>query len=185
MVRPLTILPLAALLVVTSGCEGPAARTADEHGAAASTAPDSATAHAGEHGGDGGAGDGHAAAHPASGDGQALLPIMRRLGSEMSALTHALMTDDLETVTRSAAAMAEHAPISAAEVERIHAALGPDVARFEAVDESVHVAAVRLHEAARARDPGRVVQRLGDVQRGCVSCHVQFRARLRTAAGGR
>jgi cytochrome c556 len=110
---------------------------------------------------------------------------MQRLGSEMTALTHALMTDDHEGVTRSAAAIAEHAPISAEELERIHAALGPDMAAFEAVDESVHVASVRLHDAARARRLGEVVEQLGDVQRGCVSCHAQFRERLRTGLGER
>lgn len=125
---------------------------------------------------------GHAAV---DGEGQALLPIMQRLGSEMTALTHALMTDDYETVTQSAATIAEHAPISAAERERIHAELGADMAGFEAVDESVHVASVRLLEAARARQPDLVVERLGEVQRGCVSCHVRFRERLRTRSGGR
>jgi cytochrome c556 len=130
---------------------------------------------------------GHAAGgHAASTEaGQALLPIMQRLGSEMTALTYALMTEDDAAVTRSAAAIAEHAPISAEELERIRAELGADMARFEAVDESVHVASVRLHEAARARQPDLAVQRLGEVQRGCVSCHVQFRERLRTNRSGR
>ena len=82
-------------------------------------------------------------------------------------------------------AIADHAPISAADLERIHAELGADRGRFEAVDESVHVASVRLHEAARARQLDLVVERLGEVQRGCVSCHVQFRARLQTNRGGR
>ena len=121
----------------------------------------------------------------AAGGGQALLPIMQHLGAEMATLTHALMTDDYDKVTLSAAAIAEHAPISPEELERVHNELGDRMPAFEAVDESVHVASVRLHEAARARRLDQVVDRLGDVQRGCVSCHVQFRERLRTnrAAG--
>jgi cytochrome c556 len=125
---------------------------------------------------------GHAATREA---GQPLLPIMQKLGSDMTALTYALMTDDHETVARSAAAIAEHAPIAPEDLARIKTELGPDMAAFEAVDESVHVASVRLHEAARAREPRLVVQRLGEVQRGCVSCHARFRERLRTNRGGR
>ncbi len=127
----------------------------------------------------------HAAeGHGAAEGGQALLPIMQRLGAEMTTLTYALMTDDYSRVETSAQAIAEHAPISIEEVERIHAILGAEMARFEAVDESVHVASVRLHEAARAREPGAVIERLGEVQRGCVSCHAQFRDRLVTSRSG-
>ena len=182
---------LASLLLTIVAC-GPAEdRSAGARDSAAVTDADSATHVTGgtkdEHAGGGeAAGDHEAGGHAvADGEGQTLLPIMQRLGSEMTALTYALMTDDYATVERSAAAIAEHAPISAEELERIHAVLGSDMARFEAVDESVHVASVRLHEAARARQLDAVVQRLGEVQRGCVSCHVQFRERLRTNGDGR
>ena len=150
-----------------------------ERGATPAQAPDSTArdAHGAESHG--------AESHAAAGEGQALRPIMQRLGGEMTALTHALMTEDHATVSRSAAAIAAHAPISAAELERIRAALGPDMAAFAAVDDSVHVAATRLHDAARARRLALVAERLGEVQRGCVSCHARFRARLRTDAGGR
>ena len=185
MVRSLASLLLASLLLAATAC-GRAADQADEHGAVEATTPDSMASGEATAVGGKAAGGHDDAGHAAAGEeGQALLPIMQRLGSEMTALTHALMTDDHETVRRSAAAIAEHAPISAEEVERIHAELGPDMARFEAVDESVHVASVRLHEAARARRLDEVVQRLGEVQRGCVSCHVQFRERLRSSRGGR
>ena len=180
---------IASLLLAVTACEPATDRADAAHESAVATASDSAAHVAGgeadAHASGGEAAGGHAAAgHSAAGEGgQAVLPIMQRLGSEMTALTHALMTDDYATVERSAAAIAEHAPISAEELERIHAVLGSDMARFEAVDESVHVASVRLHEAARARQLDAVVQRLGEVQRGCVSCHVQFRERLRTNRG--
>lgn len=189
MLRSVANLLLAFILLAATACERVADQTGDGRTAADSITADSGSAMA--------AGEQHAAddtaagAHGASGHtgategGQALLPIMQRLGSEMTALTYALMTDDYATVTRSAAAIAEHAPISAEELERIHAELGPDMTVFEAVDESVHVASVRLHEAAEARQLDQVVERLGEVQRGCVSCHAQFRARLQTSAGGR
>ena len=108
-----------------------------------------------------------------------MFPIMQRLGSHMTALTHALMTDNFDAVTTSAAGIAGHTPISAEELARIQRVLGPEMATFEAVDESVHVASVRLHDVAKAGDTDALVDQLGQVQRGCVSCHAQFRARLR------
>jgi cytochrome c556 len=181
---------LASLLLVGTACEQPASRTDQAPEAAVtprgspSPASGSDTREEGsnEHAGEAHAADGHDAA---GATGQALLPIMRGLGSSMTTLTHALMTDDYEGVTRSAAAVAEHAPISAGELERIRRVLGPEMAAFEAADESVHVASVRLRDAARERRLDRVVERLGDVQRGCVSCHAQFRERLRTQPAAR
>ena len=187
---PLRALATAVSLSATA-CKPAAERADAAHDSVTATARHSMagigdTATAGQEA-DHRAAGGHApAAHAAAGEkGQSLLPIMQQLGSEMTALTYALMTDDYGTVTRSAAAIAGHAPISAAELERIHAMLGADMAAFEAVDESVHVASVRLHDAARARQLGLVVERLGEVQRGCVSCHARFRERLRGSRGGR
>ena len=174
----LTTLPLAALLLAAAAC-GPQANEADESTTAAATTA--------EHQADSAAPDDRAAAgHAAAdGEGQALLPIMQRLGAEMITLTNALMTEDRATITRSAAAIAEHAPISAAELERIHTTLGEQMATFEALDERVHSASVRLNEAAQTGDFAAVAERLGEVQRGCVACHTQFRSRLLTTDAGR
>ena len=174
--RLVGVLSLTSLLLIASGCEQPANRSDSASETVAASTPDPTLASPAGEGGE--AAEHGAGGHAAAGEGEALLPIMQRLGSEMTTLTYALMTDDYQTVERSAAAIAEHAPISAEELERIHGILGSDMARFEAGDESVHVASVRLHEAAQARQPGAVVGRLGEVQRGCVSCHVQFRDRL-------
>ena len=191
MTSPRASVLLATLLLTLAACESSSDRAAAPHESAGATGSDS-TAHA-----VGAATDAHAhaagedgdhasAGHAATGEGgQALLPIMQRLGSEMTALTYGLMTDDRASVSRSASAIAAHAPISAEELERIHAALGRDMARFEAIDESVHVASVRLSEAAQAGELDVVVGRLAEVQRGCVSCHTQFRERLRTTPAGR
>lgn len=176
---------LGSLLLVGTACQQSADRTADGHQAAATAAADShatpATPAGDEHAASEHAASEHAAsAHAAEGEGgMALLPIMQGLGTSMTALTYALMTDDHATVAKSASAIATHAPISAEELQRIARVLGSDMRAFEAVDESVHVASVRLHEAAQARQPDQVVTRLGEVQRGCVSCHAQFRERLR------
>jgi hypothetical protein len=176
---------LGTMLLVGVACEQPGDRSVDGRDSATAHAASPEAAPTGEKG-DEHAAAGHSATEHAAGEGgMALLPIMQGLGSNMVALTHALMTDDHETVEKHAAEIAEHAPISGEELERIRNVLGSDMARFEAVDESVHVASVRLRDAAQARRPDQVVTRLGEVQRGCVSCHTQFRERLLTNRAGR
>ena len=119
-------------------------------------------------------------AHAGAGEGEALLVIMQKLGTSMTALTYGLMTDDAAMVATNAAAIAEHAPIAPAELERIHAALGGEMAEFERLDEAVHTASVQLHQSAEAGLTQDVLSRLAEVQRGCVACHVKFRERLKT-----
>lgn len=109
-----------------------------------------------------------------------LRPIMQRLASDMAGFSHALWLEDHAEMTARAAAMADHPHISTEEIRRIEAALGPDMPAFEEADEVVHIAAIRMQEAAAARRQDEVVTRLGEVQRGCVSCHSRFRDRLRT-----
>ena len=112
---------------------------------------------------------------------EALLVIMQRLGTRMSALTYGLMTDDGRMVATSAAAIAEHAPIAPDDLARIQRGLGADMAEFERLDAAVHEGSVRLHEAAAAGRTADVLTRLNEVQRGCVACHSQFRERLRAS----
>ena len=119
-------------------------------------------------------------AHAPEGKGEALLVIMQQLGTSMTSLTYGLMTDDRAMVARSAAAIAEHAPIAPKELERIHGALDGEMAEFERLDEAVHGASVQLHQAAEAGRTQDVLTRLNEVQRGCVACHVKFRERLKT-----
>ncbi|HEY0671219.1 MAG TPA: cytochrome c [Longimicrobiales bacterium] len=111
---------------------------------------------------------------------RALLPIMQQLGVDMTALTHALMIDDYAAVTQRADALANHAPISEQDLQRIQAVLGSDMPGFEQLDAAVHRASVRLHDAARAHDPNAILTQLAEVQSGCVACHTRFRARLKT-----
>lgn len=129
---------------------------------------------------DGSHADGHAHAHAAEGEGEMLLPIMQKLGSDMLSITHALMTDDDVRVAASAAAIADHVPIASSELERIQNVLGDEMAEFERLDEEVHMASMRLHEAAEDGRTEEVLRLLNEVQQGCISCHAQFRERLRT-----
>ncbi|HSJ65608.1 MAG TPA: cytochrome c [Gemmatimonadaceae bacterium] len=159
-------LVLAPALLLAIGCEGQADRAADD--------PSESTHAAAP----------HDPAHEAAGDSAhtelALRPIMVGLGAAMGTLTTALWIEDYETMTRSAAEIADHAHISSEELARIQAALGREMADFETIDGQVHDAAVRLHEAADARQLDSILVRLAAVQRGCVACHERFRDRLRT-----
>ena len=165
--RTMTTLLLAALL--TTACAGGEEDLrGDPAPAAVDTAADADAAHD------------HAPAAP--GGGQTLLVIMQKLGSDMAALTHGIMTEDTALVARSAADVAAHPDIAPGELARIQAELGTAMAEFERLDAVVHEASVALHDAARTGDMDAVLSRLHEVQRGCVACHTQFRERLRTAA---
>lgn len=123
----------------------------------------------------------HAAQHEAAdGEGPPLLPIMMQMAADMRGLLQALWLEDYEQMSARAASVVGHAGISAEERERIEAALGPEMAAFEAADEAVHQASLRMHEAAEARKLDAFVEQLAEVQRGCVGCHSRFRERLRT-----
>lgn len=170
-----TLLTAAILL---AGCEGTSPDTAPPADAGATQHQDAA---------DPGAGSaatapdaGHAADADDAHQEMALLPIMRQLAEDMAAMQTALWLEDFATVEQHASAIAEHAHMSAAEVARIRAELGTEMPQFEAADAAVHEASVQMHEAARDRDSDAVLDRLADVQRGCVACHEQFRERLRT-----
>ena len=177
-----SIVSRATALVIALGaigCASPDTHTADDGDSASpATTPDAQRDPARR--GPADSGDAHAAHGRADGAGERLLPIMQRLGSNMTALTHALMVEDHATVRQHAAAIAGHAPISAAEIERIHGELGADAAEFERLDVAVHGAAERLHHASEGNDPAAVAAALAEVQRGCVECHTKFRERLRT-----
>ena len=123
--------------------------------------------------------------HVASGDSsaaapQALRPIMQRLAVDMSGLAGALWMENYDGMSAHSAAIAGHSEISAAELQRIERILGRETPAFDSMDMHVHLAAERMHAAAQAKNLDAFLTAYGDVQRGCTSCHTQFRARLRT-----
>jgi hypothetical protein len=174
---------LAMVALMAAGCGGEAPAGGSSAAADSAAAPSDAAdtghdAHAEAPATDSASPEDHA--HAATGEGRALLPIMQELGARMTALTHGLMIDSAQLVASNAAAMAEHAPISAEEIERIRAELGADMAEFERIDGAVHSTLVRLHDAATAGRTDEVLTQLNEAQRGCVACHDAFRERLRT-----
>ena len=175
----LTVIAMCMLAGACDGGErGSTGGSADTLAVAPASTGGSADTHAAA--GDTAAADPSGHAHAAEGEGLALLPIMQKLGADMTSLTYGLMTDDAALVAKSAATIAEHAPIAPAELERIHGVLGTEMAEFERLDEEVHAASVRLSQAAEGGRTAEVLTRLNEVQRGCVACHTKFRQRLRT-----
>lgn len=159
------------LVGVLAACEGPQGAPAVDDSTVTSSA--SVTASDAEH------------QHSPSdmggaGEALALRPIMLQLAGDMAAFTHAMWLEDYEVMAARAAAIAEHPHIAPEEVQRIQAELGTEMSAFEAADEAVHEASIRLHSAAEARNIDAVLGELATVQQGCMSCHVQFRERLRT-----
>lgn len=159
---------LMAVLVMTA--------CATESDSAPAAAPDTSAT---EHRHEAAVTDHHPAAAP--GEGKTLLAIMQELGVQMTSLTHGIMTEDTALVARSAVAIAEHAPLAPEEIERIHGVLGEEMHEFERVDTEVHEASVALRDAAQAGRMNEVLDRLHQVQRGCVACHTRFRQRLLTS----
>jgi len=109
-----------------------------------------------------------------------LLPIMMRMAAEMTGFVNALWLEDYEAMTRHASGISAHADISSDELERIASTLGTEMEDFEAADEEVHLASVRMLEASEEEDMDAVLQHLATVQSGCIACHTRFRERLRT-----
>src|SRR5690606_2460414 len=123
----------------------------------------------------------HGAEHAHSnGEALPLLPIMMRMAADMAGFMQALWLEDYESLTRHATGVSAHPDVSPDELERIESVLGAETEGFEAVDEEVHEASVRMREAAEARDMDAVLEHLASVQSGCVGCHSRFRERLRT-----
>ena len=108
-----------------------------------------------------------------------LRSIMLGLGVDMDEISRGLWLDDLAAVELAARAIAEHPHVSDSERMRIQGVLGANVAQFIQGDRHVHDTAVRLSEAAAARDLTGTLDALSELQAGCVACHQDFRERLR------
>lgn len=109
----------------------------------------------------------------------ALFSIMSALEGAMARLDRGLWAERFDTIAAGARAVADHPPIPAAEGERIRSVLGDDMARFQELDRTVHDLAVRVAEGADRRALGPVLEAQAQLRSGCVTCHTEFRERLR------
>src|SRR5690606_9352298 len=168
-------LPLAlALLVVAVAV---VVRHLDDHGGPHAHG---ATASAEDHGSavDHGAADHVGHEVPAAPDGPPLLEIMRDLERDLAAVSSAIWREDGPGLAAAAGRVADHPRVGLDERTRIQAKLGTDFGRFAAADHAVHETALRLVAAAESGEIAAVLDAKAELDRGCVSCHQQFRERL-------
>ena len=104
---------------------------------------------------------------------------MQQMSADMSGFTHALWLEDYEQMAAYANDIANHPDMTSEEMQRIKTELGDEMSGFIAADSVVHHGALRLQEAAEARDLDLILKRLSELQRDCVSCHTQYRQQLR------
>jgi len=108
-----------------------------------------------------------------------LRDIMQGLEDDLATLAHGLWVEDQEIVRQAARRIADHPKVIPTQMVAIQTALGGDFPTFVAHDQNVHQAALALAEAAVSMMP---VSDLFDgylrIQRGCLSCHMAFRARV-------
>jgi cytochrome c556 len=149
----------AALVAITASCEEPPATERDNP---APTSPE-VTAEV--------TGDVAAAAN------LPLKEIMQGLEGDLATLAHGLWIEDREVVRQAAGRIADHPRVIPTQMVSIQTALGSSFPSFVAHDQNVHQAALALAEAA---DSMMSVSELFDgylrIQRGCLSCHMAFRA---------
>ncbi len=108
-----------------------------------------------------------------------LRSVMQELGAEYLRLTNALLVDDFKQIEESAKAIAGH-PLPDEIVTAIRNKLGPKFGDFERVDERSHEQADELARRAAAKDMSGAASAFGGLASGCVSCHEQFRATLKS-----
>lgn len=105
--------------------------------------------------------------------------IMRELGIEYLRLSNALMVEDFKSLDSSAKAIRVH-PFPADIVDSIRRNLTSGFREFERTDEQTHEAATELSSRAAAKDILGSAKAFEQLTNGCVSCHHQFRASLRS-----
>ena len=111
-----------------------------------------------------------------------LKDIMRGLEGDIATLAHGIWVEDQEVIRQAARRIADHPRVIPTQMVAIQAALGSDFPSFVGHDQEVHKAALALAEAA---DSMIAVSDVFDgylrIQRGCLSCHIAFRARVSEA----
>ncbi len=108
-----------------------------------------------------------------------LRTVMQELGTEFQRLSNAILIEDFGGLEKSATAIQSH-PLPDEIVAAVKSKLGRNFGGFERVDEQSHRAATDLAKRAAAKDIAGSAKAFGRLAEGCVSCHKQFRATLRS-----
>ncbi len=112
-----------------------------------------------------------------------LKDIMQGLETDLATLAHGVWVEDQEVVRQAARRIADHPKIGPTQMVTIQTALGSDFPSFVAYDQEVHQAALTLAEATDSMiTRWDAFDGLLRIQRGCLSCHLAFRARVAQAS---
>lgn len=109
-----------------------------------------------------------------------LFSIMAGLESDMAKLSRGLWAESFDTVAAGAGAVADHPKIPPAEGRKIAEILGEDMSRFQELDGEVHDLAQRIRTLAHRGDLQGILSAEARLRDGCVTCHSEFRTRLRS-----
>lgn len=104
--------------------------------------------------------------------------IMNVLNENMMKVTDGVSRGDFARIEEASAAIADHERPPAEERSRIVEFLGPDARVFRETDELVHTEAGAMARAASEREMEGVLVHFSGVQKGCVSCHGEFKTRI-------
>lgn len=113
-----------------------------------------------------------------------LRPLMVDLSLDMERIHQGLWREDYVMIAQGARSIAEHPKISSEQMAAIKKALGTDFKQFFQFDVTVHEAASALADAAAGENLEAVLKHRRQLQQGCISCHVGFRAQVREALYG-
>lgn len=107
---------------------------------------------------------------------------MQGLERDLATVAHGIWLDDSKSVAQGAGRVADHPRAMPNQVGIIQSTLGGEFASFVQQDQKVHHDAAALAELAAASVPAaQLFDQYVRVQEGCISCHMQFRARVSEA----
>lgn len=110
---------------------------------------------------------------PAS-DGS-LKQVMQRLDQDYSSLNHAILVKNFDAAERSAHAIAYHEKPSLGQRMKILRKLGSEMSAFKNADEKVHRLAIKVEEAAKAKDMSLLIRYQSQMLSTCMGCHTSYR----------
>lgn len=110
-----------------------------------------------------------------------LLAVMNDLGKHLQDATLAIAREDWNEVATIATRIATHPEPPAPERLRILGILGDDVPAFRQNDQQVKEATEAMRNAAERADGEATIAAYAKIQTACLSCHRDFRTRIRTA----
>jgi cytochrome c556 len=107
-----------------------------------------------------------------------LKQIMQQLGHDYARLGHAILLENFDAAAKAAHAIAYHDKPSMMQRMKIMASLRTEMPKFKEADGKVHALAIKIEEAAKARDMPQLIQRHSRMLSACMACHMPYRGKV-------